>query len=307
MSTHQALHRWALYLAGMGWHVFPLIPGTQRPALRDWETRATTDPDRITRAWHDRPFNIGIATGPSGLVVVDLDPAKTPGQPDGATALTALAQARGVQVPTTYTVTTPRGGTHLYFTTPPGVHLRNTAATLAPHIDTRATGGYVVAPGSTRPDGGYELHDDTDPIPLPAWLVQALSHHRPTTLPAPSESACVNPDGYVTAALRGEAQRVRTAPPGQHNTALSRAAYALGQLIGAGLLDHTTAHTHLTTAAHTLITADCDCTPDEITRVITTSLTAGTRNPRRGPGNRRVSQPTHRPPLVPAVVGDASA
>jgi hypothetical protein len=43
---------WALYLAAMGWHVFPLAPGTKRqPAVKDWENRATTDPDRIRRCW----------------------------------------------------------------------------------------------------------------------------------------------------------------------------------------------------------------------------------------------------------------
>jgi hypothetical protein len=81
--------------------------------------------------------------------------------------------------------------------------------------------------------------------------------------------------------VRGETHRVRTAPPGQHNAVLCRAAYALGQLIGAGLLDEPTARAELTTAAGALIGADCDCTPTEVARVITTSLAAGARNPRR--------------------------
>lgn len=79
----------ALDAAERGWHVFPLRPGDKRPALhgesvcpgigdcagghRKWEDRATTDPDRIRRAWAHGAFNVGIATGPSGLVVIDLD------------------------------------------------------------------------------------------------------------------------------------------------------------------------------------------------------------------------------------------
>ncbi|MEU9856364.1 bifunctional DNA primase/polymerase, partial [Streptomyces sp. NPDC047974] len=79
----------ALDAAARGWAVFPLRPGTKRPALHGetrcpragacagghvkWEDRATTDPERITRAWTQAPFNIGLATGPSGLVVIDLD------------------------------------------------------------------------------------------------------------------------------------------------------------------------------------------------------------------------------------------
>ncbi|MGH3702093.1 MAG: hypothetical protein ACRDQY_22120 [Pseudonocardiaceae bacterium] len=98
---------------------------------------------------------------------------------------------------------------------------------------------------------------------------------------APAQTATTNPSGYASAAVRGECQRVRTAPPGQHNAVLCRAAYALGQLIGAGLLDEDTARAELTAAASALISADCDCTPREIARVITAGLTAGARNPRR--------------------------
>jgi hypothetical protein len=77
--------------------------------------------------------------------------------------------------------------------------------------------------------------------------------------------AAANPTGYVSAAVAGEVHRVRTALPGQHNAVLCRAAYALGQLIGAGLLDDTGARAELTAAANALIGADCDCTPTEVT------------------------------------------
>lgn len=56
----------------------PLIPGDKRPAVTDWETRATTDRERITLCWTHAPYNVGIATGPSRLVVVDLDVPKCP-------------------------------------------------------------------------------------------------------------------------------------------------------------------------------------------------------------------------------------
>ncbi|MGH3674075.1 MAG: bifunctional DNA primase/polymerase, partial [Pseudonocardiaceae bacterium] len=69
--------------------------------------------------------------------------------------------------------------------------------------------------------------------------------------------------------------------PGQHNSALCRAAYALGQLVGAQLLAEPTARTELTTAAAALVNADCDCTSTEVDRVITSGLAAGVRNPRR--------------------------
>ncbi|MGH3808693.1 MAG: bifunctional DNA primase/polymerase, partial [Pseudonocardiaceae bacterium] len=102
-----------------GWHVFPIAPGAKKPPLVDrWETRATTDPGQITRWWASNSRNsIGIATGPSGLVVVDLDTPKpgetapergaTLGIRSGAGVLRALARARGTTVTPTYAASTP--------------------------------------------------------------------------------------------------------------------------------------------------------------------------------------------------------
>ena len=159
----------------------------------------------------------------------------------------------------TWTVATPRGGTHLYYRTPPGVRLRNTAGTLAPRIDTRADGGYVVAPGTVLPGGGYELVDDTDPPELPGWLVQALTARPAAALSAPAQRPYTDVGGYVGAAVAGECDKVRRAPAGRHNAVLCRAAYALGQLVGAGLLEHTVARAELVSAGGFLIGADCGC------------------------------------------------
>jgi hypothetical protein len=293
----------ALHLATRGWHVFPITPGTKKPPVIDrWETRATTDPDQIHHWWREIPYSIGIATGPSGLVVVDLDTRK-PGQAvpsrwarlgigSGAAVLRALAHPHGAPVTPTYAVSTPSGGWHLYYTAPTGAPLRNTQAMIGWKIDTRAHGGYVIAPGCPVSPSGYALVDDRDPVELPSWLHHALIPKPPTAHSAPATAATTNPSGYILAALRGECQRVRTAPPGQHNAMLCRAAYALGQLVGAGLLTQDTAQAELTTAADVLISADCRCTPREITRVISAGLTAGARNPRRTiprTGNRRAA------------------
>lgn len=140
--THEprtALLHAALNAAEQGWDVIPLRPGDKRPALhgeascpgiggcaaghRKWEQRATTDPDRIRAAWSTIPFNVGIATGPSGLVVIDLDMPKSKGKgnsnadtPSGVTTFQALCERTGQTVPATRTVRTASGGVHLYFT-----------------------------------------------------------------------------------------------------------------------------------------------------------------------------------------------
>ncbi|GAA2940622.1 bifunctional DNA primase/polymerase [Streptomyces argenteolus] len=202
MTHHapSALLSAALRAAEQGWHVFPLRPADKRPALhgesvcplvgdcasghRKWEDRATTDPDRIHRAWADRPFNIGIATGRSGLVVVDLDMPKQKsitGTPGGVTTFEALCERAGQAVPATYRVRTASGGQHLYFTAPDGIRFGNTAGFLAPSIDTRAWGGYVVAPGSTVKGRAYEVIDHAPVASLPGWLLDLLRPvERPT-------------------------------------------------------------------------------------------------------------------------------
>ena len=291
-ATCTTLHTWALHFAARGWHVFPITPGAKKPpVIHRWETRASTDLDQINYWWQRIPYSIGIATGPSGLVVVDLDTPKSGetvpdrwaalGIGSGAGVLRALARQHDTTVTPTFAVTTPSGGWHLYYTAPPGAPLRNTQAVTGWKIDTRAHGGYIVAPGCPVAPGGYELIDDRDPAELPSWLHQALTPRPPTATSAPAVAAAANHSGYVCAAVRGEAQRVRTAPPAQHNAVLCRAAYALGQLIGAGLLDQDTARTELTAAAGVLTDADCDCTPREVARVIAAGLAAGARNPRR--------------------------
>ncbi|MGA5467595.1 bifunctional DNA primase/polymerase [Streptomyces arboris] len=242
----------ALDAAERGWHVFPLRPCDKRPALhgeaacpgtgdcaaghRKWEQRATTDPDRIRKAWSAGAFNVGVATGPSELVVVDLDPvkAKDPkGTPDGVTSLQALCERAGQTVPATYRTRTASGGHHLYFTAPDGVRLGNSAGRLGKHIDTRAHGGYVVAAGSTLPHGTYEVVDPTDPVPLPEWLYTLLTPRQPsrglTVTPAP-----VRASRYAAAALTAETAAVAGAGEGVRNWTLVRAARALGRFIPSG-------------------------------------------------------------------------
>lgn len=251
-DRNTALLAAALDAAARGWHVFPLFPDTKRPALHGeascsrtgtcaaghvkWEQRATTDPDRIHAAWTHAPFNIGIATGPSGLVVVDLDLPKhncSTDTPSGVTTFEALCERAGQAVPTTYRTRTASGGQHLYFTAPAGIRLGNTAGTLAPLIDTRAWGGYVVAPGSTTPSGTYEVTDPTPPVPLPEWLADALT---PAPLPAQPVQIRVPRCGTRVAevALQRETAAVAAATEGGRNSQLLRSARAVGRFVAWG-------------------------------------------------------------------------
>ncbi|MGW1038695.1 bifunctional DNA primase/polymerase [Streptomyces sp. NPDC002547] len=242
----------ALDAAERGWYVFPLRPGTKRPALhgeracpgagpctgghRKWEERATNDPDRIRAAWSHAPYNVGIATGPSGLLVVDLDTPEHKGSsdaPDGATTFGALCERAGHAIPGTYRTRTPSGGGHLYFTAPSDARLTNTAGTLADSVDTRAWGGYVVASGSTTPAGRYEALCDRLATPLPEWLHTIL---KPAPKPShgPSEALAGQSSRYADVALANETRNVATAQHGAREAKLFRAARALGRFVAWG-------------------------------------------------------------------------
>ncbi|WP_129787733.1 bifunctional DNA primase/polymerase [Promicromonospora panici] len=257
---HGALLATALEYAARGWHVFPLIPGSKRPATprhaatdcdgsdpwcrgghTGWEQRATTDPDRITRAWTTAPYGVGIACGPSGLLVIDTDTPK-PGATaaaSGEETLASLVAAHdgAASLPETWTVATPSGGVHRYYTTEHlTTTLGNTAGRLGALIDTRGTGGYVVAPPTTTPAGRYDGTADAEAAPLPAWLVQQLTP-RPAAPSSPRELRPVtHRSAYLRAVLTKEAAHVSEATEGGRNHALFAAACCLGELIAGGSL-----------------------------------------------------------------------
>ena len=64
----------ALSYASRGWHVFPITKGTTNKPRVKWGTAATTNAKTIKEWWKAWPDdNIGLACGPSGLCVVDVD------------------------------------------------------------------------------------------------------------------------------------------------------------------------------------------------------------------------------------------
>jgi len=277
----------ALAHAARGWHVFPLIPGIKRPAIKNWETRATTDPDRVAGCWAHGPYNIGIATGPSGLLVVDLDKPKHAddnpppawderGVIDGADVLTLLAADAEQPYPgDTFTVGTPTGGQHLYHRAPGGIALRSTAGKLGWKVDTRGHGGYVVAPASVIDDEPYRVLTDREPADLPAWLLDALrpkATHRtaPPTVHAPGSAGA-----YAAAALRNEVALVATAPEGGRNATLVRAARALGRFVATGELDRWAVERALKEGASSAGLPDRESAPS-ITSALDWSITHNT-------------------------------
>jgi putative DNA primase/helicase len=123
-------------------------PG-KHPRTRNGVNDATTQTETISR-WHrDWPTaNIGIATGKtSGILVLDID-VKT----NGFESLARLSEKYGPSITDTLTADTGGGGLHLIYKSPEQA-VKTVAGQLAPGIDTRSCGGYVVGPPSIHMSG----------------------------------------------------------------------------------------------------------------------------------------------------------
>jgi hypothetical protein len=158
----------ALALAARGFHVIPIAADAKFPPLmKDWPGWATSTDGLIADAWERNPdANIGIHC--AGMAVIDVDPRK--GGDDSFAVLDTI-----YELPATLTTRTPSGGRHLFYALPdghPGVP--NSVGTLAPGLDVRSTGGYVVAPGSEVATGRYVFEADVPIALAPTWLVERL-------------------------------------------------------------------------------------------------------------------------------------
>jgi putative DNA primase/helicase len=168
-ARQSRLCRAALYYAGLGWPVLPLRPRAKAPLTKHGYKDATTDERTILSWWTRWPnANVGIATGsPSGVVVLDVDP-----RGGGLESLRDLMDRHG-PLPQTPIVETGGGGLHYYFAVRGSVRTRR----LAPGLELKADGGYIVAPPSLHPNGKpYRwLHGlspkDLRLAELPEWIL----------------------------------------------------------------------------------------------------------------------------------------
>lgn len=231
---------WAMGHAAIGYHVFPLRAGSKLPATKNGFHDATDDMARVYDWWSRHPSsNVGLATGASGLLVLDLDVAEDgDGHCEEAIlAVCAFAGEHGDDLARTYEVSTPRGGEHWYYRLPAGVTVPCSAGRVAPHVDVRSTGGYVVGAGSVLKNGCYRVEDRRIAAPAPAWLIAACQKPtRAAQWPGERFPAVPVGDGTSPAARRlsGAAGKVATAPEGQRNETLNWAAHAVAESVAAG-------------------------------------------------------------------------
>lgn len=215
--------QWALQYARRGWHVFPVhemngpgacscgkacsTPG-KHPRTQHGFKDATRDEAAITTWWTQWPnANIGIATGPSDLLVLDVDPKN-----GGTTSLEALLKQLGDAVMDTVRCKTGGDGLHVYYARG-GRDITISAGKLGAGLDIRANGGYVVAPPSNHASGNSYAwvpghFPDTKLQDAPAALVEQLQREKPApvahTEPQPVVSGNRN---HQLTSLAGSLQR----------------------------------------------------------------------------------------------------
>lgn len=165
------LHAWARYYASIGWHVFPLVPGTKSPFKGSkGSTEATTDPARIDAWWSANPeANIGTRPSAGGLYVYDVDPR------NGGNESHAALQRQHGPIGSLLRVDSPGGGWHDYFAAPQRTDATYDSAP-ADGIDGKYN-GYAVLPPSIHPNGGLYAWaagnpSDVRPDPVPAFLIR---------------------------------------------------------------------------------------------------------------------------------------
>jgi len=161
----------ALHYATLGYPVFPCAPGGKTPLTAHGFQDATTDAAQIEGWWTKHP-NANVAMPTAGLLVIDVDGAENPWPGDQAKAQDLLCCPVSL---------TPRGGRHHIFRQPEGKNWGNTAGKIAPKVDTRANGGYIVVPPSIVGGKPYRWADkselETAPSELPEppeWVVALL-------------------------------------------------------------------------------------------------------------------------------------
>ncbi|MGW8703181.1 bifunctional DNA primase/polymerase [Streptomyces eurythermus] len=306
----------ALWLAAHGIHVHPLLPGKKLPPrncnrctpgsstepnpLYIQHTpaeckciaagrychgvhAATTNADHITTWWRKMPdAAVGVAAGPSGLLILDVDrhggerpDTVLPGLDlpegvdpntirDGLDVLALLCEVRQAPLldvsPRTLTVRTPSGGLQYWYRVPEGSEWRSNSSKLGWQLDVKAGWGYGIAPGSVTAKGIYQrLGDCTTIAELPAWLAADLKRTGHYAAPQGGQDrraasrllAQLKPQGdrYVVTAVQAEVEELARTTEGGRNAATYNAARALGRFITTGQLTESDVESLVVTAA----------------------------------------------------------
>jgi len=202
-------------LAKQGLPCFP-CRDDKRPATPRGFKDATHDERKLREIWQRHPAPlIGVPTGEmSGLAVLDIDP-----RHDGE----RWFREQKHRLLPTRVHRTRSGGLHLLYKHEAG--LRCSAGQIAPGVDVRATGGYIV----WWPAAGLPALGEASPAAWPRWLLAKLSPAR-----RPDSARIKVPDSH---ALEQLVRLIVASRSGERNSLTYWAACRAGEMVASGLLD----------------------------------------------------------------------
>jgi hypothetical protein len=281
------------YITGRSWPVFVLSP-SKVPVLNCERCRsehttppqmescgclcchgfyaATLNMSRVEEMVRLHPLGLlAVRTGAvSGTVVIDVDARGIPPMrrmiADGWLPRT-LAQRTG-------------SGYHLVYAHP-GVRIVSGPGKGGPGIDVKSDDAYIVVAPSIHSRTGRpyrwlgSLAGDLAPLPQ-YWVERLRASGRPVRhARVPAEA--VQGTRYAIGALRRQLAELLDAKEGVRNDTLNKSAFAIGQLVGAGLLDEEGAVAVLEDAGQRI-----GLSPGEVRRSVVSGLRAGAQCPRGG-------------------------
>ncbi len=258
----------ALRYAEAGFPVFPCNED-KSPRTSNGFKAASIDRQQILAWWEKWPSApIGVPTGEaSGIFALDLD------LPSGPQDLDEL-EARHGYLPETAVQRTGSGGKHILFLYPEGRRIKSRVKINGTCIDVRGEGGYIIVPPSRNLKGGYMWVDSAILAESPSWLMDWLDQGGGNQKTNRNKRVKANAiSSYAETALNNELDKVRQAPEGTRNVILNKAAFALGQLVGTGLLDQSLVESSLLNATSLL--------EAEALRTIRSGVNSGVKEPRK--------------------------
>lgn len=242
----------ALRYAKRGLAVFPC--GADKKPRVKWKDESTRDQAKIGRWWSQYPNAlVALDCGKAGIVVIDCD--RHDNAPDGVAAIEDILGVDPVMLGCPMSQTAG-DGVHLFFAQPDGEPFGNAEGALKGRgINVRGAGGYIIAPGSTRPDGSRWATMPGTPDLDEAYLTRAipelpekladLIRSKPEREAAPewraedeasdpppkSASAGDRERAYAAKALESCAAGLAAAGKGGRNNLLNTAAFSMGRMV----------------------------------------------------------------------------
>src|SRR5579864_4446708 len=206
-SSEKLIFQWAEKYISLGWSLIPIKPRSKEPLIpwKEFQIRKASSVE--IKEWFRKyqDCNFGVVTGNiSRLVVVDLD---------GIKGIT-----NGLELKLISSVTSLTGnGKQLYYKWTE--HIDNSASKIAPGVDIRGDGGFVVLPPSVHPNGKHYRWErfvperlsnlptgvlnvsDAVSQPLgkePGWIAKALEEMKIGNIDTTLTSVCgrLRRDGY---------------------------------------------------------------------------------------------------------------